>query len=365
VALAGKLEDVQPAEILHFLAMSEKTGKLNFTTGRDEGLIVFRNGKIIYASSNSLRETFGSIIVSLQLVTESQLHEALLQQHRSGEDKRLGRILVEMGAMSDEDLHQVLHHQVIHVLREMFGWRQGFFQFRNLDLPNGGEVEVDAQNLIVETPLDARRVALDAARQHDEDQRDQVEAEREARVVESGIAPPMDDDQGGPAEQTTLREVATDVTAPVITGETVREIFDSAMKLFSRGVIFAVQSHSIRGLAQFGLVEGDDAPSQRVRRLWLPIDEPSIVAEAIERAGQVRGRPERNQWNEVLFQVLGGNWPDEGVALSVVAGGRVAMVFYGDNEPEDLPVGSTTALEEKLVEMGERLEEGIHQVAVS
>jgi hypothetical protein len=31
------------------------------------------------------------------------------------------------------------------------------------------------------------------------------------------------------------------------------------------------------------------------------------------------------------------------------------MVFYGDNEPHDLPIGSTTDLEEKLQKVGQIL----------
>jgi hypothetical protein len=208
-------------------------------------------------------------------------------------------------------------------------------------------------------PLDARRVALDAARQHDENRRDRAEAGAEFEGFEAEFTPPADATEDGTDEHTTLSEIAGDVSAPVITGETVREIFDAAMALFSRGVIFAVQSHSIRGLAQFGLAEGSEAPIQRVRRLWLPIGEPSLVAETVTSADQFRGRPERNRWNEVLFQVLGGGWPEEGVALPVITRGRVTMVFYGDNEPEDLPVGSTTSLEEMLVEIGRQLERGM------
>jgi hypothetical protein len=111
----------------------------------------------------------------------------------------------------------------------------------------------------------------------------------------------------------------------------------------------------MRGLAQFGLAEGDDPPSQRVRRLWLPVDGPSVAAQVVANGAAVRGRPDRNRWNEALFEVLGGGWPDEGVALPVVVARRVVLVFYGDNEPDDLPVGSTAAIEKKLAKVAATL----------
>lgn len=352
VALAGKLEDVQPAEILQFLAMSEKTGKLSFTTGTQEGLIVFRGGKIIYAASSSVRETFGSIALSLGMVQRLELDEALLAQHRSGEDKRLGEILVEMEAISKSDLQRALHHQVIQVLREMFGWKRGFFRFRNLDIEASGEVEVDAQDLVMGTPIDARRVALDAARRQDEERRDLGSHEGPHFDLSA-----VDDGDEDEPERTTLTKIIGDVGAPVVTAEKIREIFDTASRIFSRGVVFAVHSHGVRGLAQFGLVEGEgnDPPSQRVRRLWLPIEEASVISYVVSRGVAFRGRPARNQWNNALFAELGGGWPDEGVAIPLVVHGAVALVFYGDNEPDDLPVGSIAAVEAQFDEVAREM----------
>ena len=354
MALAGKLEDVQPAEILHFLAMSEKTGKLSFTTGTREGLIVFRSGKIIYAASSSVRETFGSIALSLGMVQRLQLEEALLLQHRSGEEKRLGEILVEMEAMSKADLQQVLHHQVIQVLREMFGWKRGFFRFRNLEIEASGEVEVDARDLVVGTPIDARSVALDAARRHDEASRDRGHRKGRSRPVDIDV---VEDEDEEPPERTTLAKIIGDVAAPVLTAEKVREIFVTASRIFSRGVIFAVHSHGVRGLAQFGLLErdDDDPPSQRVRRLWLPLEEPSVISQVVSKGLAFRGSPQRNRWNEALFTELGGDWPEEGVAIPLVVNTTVALVFYGDNEPDDLPVGSIAAVEAQFDEVAREM----------
>ncbi len=158
-------------------------------------------------------------------------------------------------------------------------------------------------------------------------------------------------------ERTTLSKIIGDVAAPVLTAEKVREIFVTASRIFSRGVIFAVHSHGVRGLAQFGLVErdDDDPPSQRVRRLWLPLEEPSIISQVVSRGLAFRGSPQRNQWNEALFTELGGEWPEEGVAIPLVVNATVALVFYGDNEPDDLPVGSIAAVEAQFDEVAREM----------
>jgi len=344
VALAGKLEDMRPADILIFLAESEKTGKLKFTTGTQEGMIVFRGGKIIYAASTSIRETFGSIALTLEIVNREQLDKALLLQHRSREEKRLGEILVEIGAMTQADVEKILTHQVGRVVAEIFEWEAGYFKFRNLEIEQYGDVEVDAKDLILGSPLDTRSVALDAARVQDESSR-----EPEPTSVE------VEDGADEPAEQTTLSQIMNDTPGPALTAETVREIFEVAETIFARGVIFAIHDTSAQGLAQFGLDEIIAPPNERVRELKLPFEDYSIISRVVREGEIFRGEPDHIRSNAKLVHVLGGVWPKESVAIPMMIGDRAALVFYGDNQPSGLPIGPTLALEVILKTIGERL----------
>ena len=342
MALVGKIEDMRPAEILIFLAESEKTGRLRFTTGTQEGMIVFRGGKIIYAASSSIRETFGSIALTLEIVTPRQLDKALLLQHKSREEKRLGEILVEIGAMTQSDVEKILAHQVGRVVSEIFEWEKGFFKFKNLEIEQFGEVEVDARDLIVGSPLDTRSVALDAARVQDEISRAPADVE---------------DEEEEAAKPTTMAEIMNEAAGPALTAETIREIFEVAEQTFARGLIFAVHDQSAQGLAEFGLVETIAPPSQRVRELNLPVSENSVISRVIRDREIFRGEPDHIRSNSQLVHVLGGEWPKDGVAIPMMIGDRVALVFYGDNQPHGLPVGSTAAIEATLQLIGNRLAE--------
>jgi hypothetical protein len=346
VALVGKLEDIPPGEILMILSDSEKTGKLNVTTGTQEGMIVFRGGKIIYAASSTIRETFGSIALTLQIVSNRQLEQAVQLQYRSHEDKRLGEILVELGSMRQEDVERVLVHQVSQVVREIFEWKAGYFRFRNLEIEEEGDVEVDARDFIAGSPLDTRSVALDAARELDETSRTE-EAERARAEAEAEE----------PAEPTTLAELMAEVAGPALTAETIRDIFVVAAASLSRGVIFLVRDHSALGLAQFGLADGDPPPSQRVRQLVLSMDEYSLISTAVRDGEVFRGVPDQVRANSQLIRALGEGRPAEVVVIPMLVGDRVALVFYGDNLPHNDPIGSTATLEETLAAVGRRLEE--------
>ena len=81
MSLAGRLEEVELAELLHFLSLNNRTGKISLTRHDGHGLIVMRLGRIVYAASSSVREAFGNILVCRGLVPAETLAEALERQH--------------------------------------------------------------------------------------------------------------------------------------------------------------------------------------------------------------------------------------------------------------------------------------------
>ena len=161
MSFVGKLEEFQLSDLLQIISTNEKSGKLNLTRHDAQGVIVFRQGKIIYAANSSARETLGFLLLTADLITEQQLLEALEIQHQADEEKRLGSILVETGALPSEALERVVRTQLEKVLNEFMDWDKGFFKFERLDLPDRGEIGVDAEDFILPEGLRADQVLVD------------------------------------------------------------------------------------------------------------------------------------------------------------------------------------------------------------
>src|SRR5688572_12877184 len=142
------------------IAANRKTGRLVLTRRDGHGVIAFRNGKIIYAASNSVRETLGNILLHERLITESTLLEALERQSRAAEEKRLGHLLVEMGALDEATMERVVRGQTQRVVSEFLRWKSGFAKFEVLQIPDHGEVEVDARDFLLEAGLNADELLL-------------------------------------------------------------------------------------------------------------------------------------------------------------------------------------------------------------
>jgi hypothetical protein len=137
VSLTGRLEAFPLPALLHTLDARQLTGKLTLTRADGQALLVFRSGRIIYAASSSVRETFGSILVCRGLVSEPALLEALERQHSSGGGRRLGSVLVELGLADEKTLREVMKQQTEGVLSELVRWQTGFFNFQPLEITPG------------------------------------------------------------------------------------------------------------------------------------------------------------------------------------------------------------------------------------
>src|SRR5688572_14394689 len=142
------------------IAANRKTGRLILTRRDGHGVIAFRNGMIIYAASNSVRETLGNIHLHERLISESTLLAALERQSRSPEEKRLGPVLVEMGALDEPAIERVVRAQTQRVIQEFLRWNTGFAKFEVLQIPDRGEVEVDARDFLMQAGFNADELLL-------------------------------------------------------------------------------------------------------------------------------------------------------------------------------------------------------------
>lgn len=358
MSLAGTLEELPFPDLLDMISLAEKTGRLTLTATDAEGMIVFRRGRIIYASSNSAREAFGNILVCMRLVDEATLRKALVRQHHSREERRLGRILVEMGALKPEDIEGVVQHQVERVLAELFAWRDGFFKFEPMEISDHGEVEVDGREFLAERGLNTHKLALDFARRLDE----KKESEPRAAAPPATAPRPVPRTRAGAeataggSEPVTLRQLIAHQKEPSLTAEVTLELLRHARKVMARGVLMLVEQHRVRGVGQFGIPDGDGSGDERVRGLWVGLDKPSLLAEVVHSARSYRGPLPHQPVHDGFVARLGGGWPGEVAILPIAVRGITIAVLYGDNEPLGKPIPKLAPLAELLVDLGSAME---------
>ena len=171
MGFAGRFELSVP-DILQILSLGKKTGKLRLSRLGNTGEILFKNGKVIYATCDSTRNTLGQLLISQKHLTEDALMDALELQHLSTDStKRLGAILIEKGIITLEVLQQAIRHQVEQVILEILSWDNGFFRFDIMEITTDDEITVELNEFLPKTGISPEILLLEGVVRLDERQK--------------------------------------------------------------------------------------------------------------------------------------------------------------------------------------------------
>ncbi len=124
--LQGDLSRIQLPDVLSFLAMIRGSGKLVLRHDELERTIHWKDGEIVFATSNSPEHSLGQFLLRNGKINEAQYEES---KRRVTAQVRHGKVLVQMGAISPKDLWWGVKHQVLDILYSLFGWKDGSFAF--------------------------------------------------------------------------------------------------------------------------------------------------------------------------------------------------------------------------------------------
>jgi hypothetical protein len=157
--IEGPLRELSIHDVFQLLDLSRKTGVLRVTSAlRDnEGLVTFDRGRIVSATVRSNATPLGAMLVRAGRINEAELAQARHRQ-ASGDQRRLGEILLAIGAIGARELERQVRLQIEAVVFELMSWRDGFFSFEERDVSDAvleAAVQVSTESLLMEG---ARRI---------------------------------------------------------------------------------------------------------------------------------------------------------------------------------------------------------------
>jgi len=124
--LSGDLGAINLADIFGLLGMSRKTGVLKVTRGAETRSLHWDQGEIVFARSNSVRDSLGNFLVRKGIITPEQ---NAVSASKIDETTRHGKVLVRMGFITADQLLWAVKQQVLEIVYSLFHWRSGFFEF--------------------------------------------------------------------------------------------------------------------------------------------------------------------------------------------------------------------------------------------
>src|SRR3954447_4046476 len=189
MALEGPLKELHIQDVFQLLELGRKSGVLRVTSELRQAAatISFDRGGVVAASLGSDDQPIGSRLVRLGKITPEELGGGPPPQ-KTGDSRRLGDILVDLGAIGRRQLERQLKGQVEDTVFELLGWTEGYFRFEE-GAPGHAAVESP-----VRFPTEA--LLMEAARRLDEWSR------IGSTVAHLGLVPrlPATDEGGAPLD---------------------------------------------------------------------------------------------------------------------------------------------------------------------
>jgi hypothetical protein len=179
MAIEGPLRELGIHDVFQLLDLSRKTGVLRVTSDlrHNVGTVYFENGAIVFAEIKSNPHPLGALLLRTGKITEADLERARDMQQRQGDSRRIGQILVSLGAITQRELQRQIRFQIEEVVFELMSWNEGYFSFNE-----GGTFELSADST-VRIPVEA--LLMEGARRIDEWSR------IEKRVPHVGVVPAL------------------------------------------------------------------------------------------------------------------------------------------------------------------------------
>jgi hypothetical protein len=375
MSLVGRLEDLALPDIFQIISLSKKTGTLIVRSRKGTGMVVFKNGQVIQAASDSIRDSLGNMLVSQGMLDEAALSRALALQKRQS-DMPLGMILVEMGAVSTQTLETVVRKQIEEIIYDLLAWEEGFFNFELGDIAPKDKIEIDTQEFLLKSGISAEYLLMEGTRILDERRKDE---KKHGASAPHPVAPPLKpaashhvsyepakeefrtriEKEEPRREITALKSMFDELRFPTATAEVTLLILRYASEVVNRAVLFMVKKDEVRGLGQFGIELKGRSADQVVRNIKIPLNKQSLFLSVIETRRSYLGRLDPNECNSYLITELGGTMPETVLAIPLVVDGKVALIVYGDNVPEGKTIRGMDTLEIFMNQAGMALEKAL------
>jgi PAS domain S-box-containing protein len=125
--------DATPTELLVKHTSQQRTGRLVIASGSREKELFIEKGKIISCSSNDPALFLAQRLISSGLITEEQRQKAL--EIRRETQLALGRILIILGALTENQLHDAMRQKAEEEIAELSTWREAKYVFVEEEIP--------------------------------------------------------------------------------------------------------------------------------------------------------------------------------------------------------------------------------------
>lgn len=129
MTLTGNFEDVRPVDVLEVVSLTEQSGVLQLDRGSQHVHLTFARGDLLTAQLFPQYRHLTSYFVKRGWISFEMLHAALERQSSGTPHQLIGQVLLELGALTEQQLVEGLQNHARLILGEVLRWTTGGFTF--------------------------------------------------------------------------------------------------------------------------------------------------------------------------------------------------------------------------------------------
>lgn len=140
--IAGTLSYFTSAHLLRLLQAARATGRLELVRGEERTDLFVEEGRTLFARTTGTSLRVGDVLVRRGEVRPEAIEFVLaIQQDQPGD--RIGRMLVDSGALTENQIHDALLAVQRQIVLGILIWREGTFRFFPDEKVAGEDVRLD------------------------------------------------------------------------------------------------------------------------------------------------------------------------------------------------------------------------------
>jgi len=127
IELKADLSEVPFPELVYNLYRKKVSGVITVKKSNIEKDFILKNGQVIFSKTNITDERLGKFFLKKSFITKKQYNSAVISMQET--KNRLGRILVEMKAITPAQLWEGVKEQLKLIFASVFEWKKGMVYF--------------------------------------------------------------------------------------------------------------------------------------------------------------------------------------------------------------------------------------------
>jgi hypothetical protein len=173
MSFVGELEHLPIVDVIQLLNSTRKSGTLCIKSKKGESQLVFIDGFIVSANHVNTSVRIGQILLEMKAITREDLESALAEQFNAGTSKApLIASLIEKGKIAKEVAYRGLETLIEMTIVEVLTWKSGTFELDVDKILISDEYRYFPEKLKQDIMLNPQSILMDALRIYDEKMRD-------------------------------------------------------------------------------------------------------------------------------------------------------------------------------------------------